>query len=216
MSHIVHAPQVFRTMTRIPQEDSIPDVSPETDGTSDLHEDMVETREQFIERALSDYESPLVGYALGFVHDVERARDIVQDTFIRLCQQDISKVRDGLKTWLFTVCRNRALDVLRKDSRMSALDESMLEDCEADIASPDQSLDQAERTAQLYRYLDRLSDNQKGVILMKFRDGLSYQEIAEATGLGSGNIGFLIHTGLKRLREMLPEEILESRYSSSP
>lgn len=213
MSHIAEAGLVFQTMTEIPQEDPAPDVSPETAAVSQ-DPDMVETREQFIERALSEYESPLVGYALGFVHDVERARDIVQDTFIRLCQQDVSKVKDGLKTWLFTVCRNRALDVLRKDSRMSALDEGMLEDKESELASPDQTLDQSERTAQLYRYLDRLSENQRGVILMKFRDGLSYQEIAAATGLGSGNIGFLIHTGLKRLREILPEEILESRYSS--
>jgi len=141
------------------------------------------------------------------VHDVERARDIVQDTFIRLCQQDVAKVKDGLKTWLFTVCRNRALDVLRKESRVTQLDESEYHAVAEDSPPPDRTLDQAERLNQTMRYLARLPQNQQTVILMKFRDGCSYQEICEATGLSSGNVGFLIHTGLKRLRELLPPDL---------
>lgn len=170
----------------------------------------VETREQFVERALAEFESPLIGYALGFVHDLERARDIVQDTFIRLCQQDVAKVKDGLKTWLFTVCRNRALDILRKESRLTSLDEKQLRQRDSGLASPDDSLDRAERVERVMRYLDRLSENQRTVILMKFRDGYSYQEICAATGLSSGNVGFLIHTGLKRLRELLPPDFNDS------
>ena len=170
---------------------------------------MVETREQFITRALEEYESPLIGYALGFVRDRERARDVVQDTFIRLCRQDVEKVRDGLKTWLFTVCRNRALDILRKESRLSPLSDDEHRQTPADTASPDAAADHEERIAQVLRYMDRLSENQKTVILMKFREGMSYQEITEATGLSSGNVGFLIHTGLKRLRQLLPTDLME-------
>lgn len=189
-----------------PQDFVEPPVPPV--ATVPLPAGMVETTEQFVERALAEYESPLVGYAYGFVHDVERARDIVQDTFIRLCQQDVAKVKDGLKTWLFTVCRNRALDVLRKESRVSQLDESEYHAVAADAPPPDRTLDQAERLDQTMRYLARLPQNQQTVILMKFRDGCSYQEICEATGLSSGNVGFLIHTGLKRLRELLPSDLL--------
>ena len=86
-------------------------------------EKMVESREQFVEEALAQYEGPLIGYALGILRDLDRARDVVQDTFIRLYQQDREKVQRGLKTWLFTVCRNRALDILRKEKRMVALED---------------------------------------------------------------------------------------------
>lgn len=168
-----------------------------------------ETREEFVERALAEFESPLIGYAHSFVHDLERARDIVQDTFIRLCQQDVAKVKDGLKTWLFTVCRNRALDILRKESRLTSLDEKQLRQRDSGLAAPDDSLERAEQVERVMRYLDRLSENQRTVILMKFRDGYSYQEICAATGLSSGNVGFLIHTGLKRLRELLPADLNE-------
>ena len=48
---------------------------------------MVTSREDFVKQALVDFESPLIGYATTFLHDAERARDVVQDTFIRLYQQ---------------------------------------------------------------------------------------------------------------------------------
>ena len=59
-------------------------------------EKMVESREQFVEEALAQYEGPLIGYALGILRDLDRARDVVQDTFIRLYQQDREKVQRGL------------------------------------------------------------------------------------------------------------------------
>ncbi|MBB5350972.1 RNA polymerase sigma-70 factor (ECF subfamily) [Haloferula luteola] len=172
--------------------------------------EMVETRESFIEQALAEYESPLIGYAQTIVKDVDRARDVVQDTFIRLCRQDVSKVREGLKSWLYTVCRNRALDVLRKEGRVSSLDDLPHHHPVAETEiSPADEADREERVAQVLRYLDRLPENQRMVILMKFRDGKSYKEIADETGLSSGNIGFLIHTGLKRIRQLLPPDLMD-------
>ena len=189
------------------QEDSDSDVSAGEKVSSHTHPDMAETREQFIERALAEYESPLIGYAYGMLRDLDCARDVVQDTFIRLCRQDINKVRDGLKSWLYTVCRNRALDVLRKDSRMSLLeDEGRVEDSVA-TERPDSAFDQTERYEEIMQYIGRLPENQQNVILMKFRDGLSYKEICDATGLTNGNVGFLIHTGLKRLRTLIPSDL---------
>ncbi len=180
------------------------DDTPPPDGASD----MVETRESFIERALAEYESPLIGYARTIVKDADRARDVVQDTFIRLCRQDVSKVREGLKSWLYTVCRNRALDVLRKEGRVTTV-EDLESQMLAEDTSPAAEADREERMEQVLAYLDRLSDNQKTVILMKFRDGKSYKEIADETGLSSGNIGFLIHTGLKRIRQLLPPDLMD-------
>jgi len=169
-----------------------------------------ETREQFVQRALDEFEGPLVGYANGILHDIERARDVVQDTFIRLCQQDVGKVRDGLKTWLFTVCRNRALDVLRKERRAVPVDDEELGRMPSPGASPARQADRQERMDELMHCLGRLTENQREVILLKFQQGMSYQEISKVTGLGTGNIGFLIHVGLKRLRELLPGDLLEN------
>lgn len=181
-------------------------VSAETNMTSGSPPDMVQTQEQFIEWALKEYERPLIGYAQGFVHDWERARDVVQDTFIRLCQQDVAKVRDGVKTWLFTVCRNRALDVLRKDSRLVEMDEKKLLKIPGNSVSAATLLEKEEVHNRLDAYLQRLTPNQREVIVLKFQQGLSYEEISRVTGLTQGNVGFLLHHALKRLREWIPRE----------
>lgn len=168
---------------------------------------MTVTREKFVEQAMADFESPLIGYAITILNDTELARDVVQDTFVRLCQQDPDKVRDSLKSWLFTVCRNRALDVLRKDKRIQPLEEASWKKIAGTDLQPDEHADTQERLSVVMRLLDRLSDNQREVILLKFQQGLSYEEISKITGLTSGNIGFLIHTGLKRARDLLPDDM---------
>ncbi len=160
--------------------------------------------EAFIERAVNDYESPLIGYARTYLYDLDRARDVVQDTFIRLCKQDPEKVGEHLKSWLFTVCRNRCLDVLRKDKRIEPLDEVKWQKVAGEDAAPDEQAESDDKLADVMRFMDRLSKNQKEVILLKFQQGMSYDEIHDVTGLKQGNIGFLIHTGLKRLRELMP------------
>lgn len=163
--------------------------------------------EKFIEQAVSDYESPLIGYANTILNDLEGARDVVQDTFTRLCQQDIAKVEGGLKSWLFAVCRNRALDVLRKEKRNQPLEDLRWKKVAGPDMQPDEEAESQDRHLRLSGYLDRLTDNQREVIILKFQQGLSYREIQTVTGLTAGNIGFLIHTGLKRLRDIVPDDI---------
>ncbi|MES2660698.1 MAG: sigma-70 family RNA polymerase sigma factor [Verrucomicrobiota bacterium] len=164
-------------------------------------------REKFIEQAMLDHESALIGYASTILHDTDLARDVVQDTFVRLCQQDLAKISDNLKSWLFTVCRNRSLDLRRKDKRSQPLEEIRWKKVAGPGLQPDEQSARQEQITQLMGYMDRLTANQREVIILKFQQGLSYQEIHRITGLTTGNIGFLIHTGLKRLREIIPDDL---------
>jgi len=70
-------------------------------------------------------------------------------------------------------------------------------------------LEQQESASALFRLLDALSPNQREVIRLKFQNDLSYREIAEVTRLSVSNVGFLLHTGLKKLRELLREQAPE-------
>src|SRR5918993_5938822 len=81
---------------------------------------------QAVRSAVGRYERPLLSYALRIVggHDVERARDCVQETFAKLCDQPPANVNGHLGPWLYTVCRNAALDVRRKARREMALAET--------------------------------------------------------------------------------------------
>lgn len=166
----------------------------------------ITTSDELVEFALAEYESPLIHYAASIVHDIDRARDVVQDTYIKLYQQDVDRMKQGLKAWLYTVCRNRALDVLRKEKRMISTEDTLFANEASTVAAPDKEAAQHDRIERVMQYMERLSKNQQTVIQLKFHQGLSYEEISEQTGLKSGNIGFLIHAGLKKLREILPSQ----------
>lgn len=163
---------------------------------------------ELVESAQADFEGPLTGYAAGLLGgDWDRARDVVQDTFIKLHRQDPEAIQGKLKSWLYTVCRNRAIDVLRKENPMISTAGEAFENMNDASPSPALAMEERERHDEVLSYLDRLPDNQKEVIRLKFQSDLSYKEISDITGLSVSNVGFLIHTGVKRLRVLMGVEI---------
>jgi len=160
-------------------------------------------RGQLVREALTLYERPLVRYAQHLVGDLDRARDVVQDTFLKLCSHDLDGSADHTGPWLFAVCRNRALDVLRKENRMNALEEVGTEVLESRDPPPDEMFDQNERTENVLDALDHLPEKQQEVIRLKFQEDLSYKEISQVTGYSTSNVGFLIHTGIQTLRSQM-------------
>ena len=90
---------------------------------------------------------------------------------------------------------------------MVPVEDVVMDTHESGIESPATITAVHERAEQVKAYIARLPENQANVIILKFEKGYSYQEISEQTGLSTGNIGFLIHTGMKRLRELLPDEL---------
>ena len=170
----------------------------------------IESRAELLNRALAEHEGSLIRYACSIVHDLERARDVVQDTFIKLYQQEPAHVNTHLKSWLFTVCRNRALDVLRKEKRIVGMEDGQAENVRSDSPDPARALERKDAARMAMSLLDRLSPNQQEVIRLKFQNDLSYKEISEVTHLSVSNVGFLLHTGLKRLREILSRQATEA------
>jgi RNA polymerase sigma-70 factor (ECF subfamily) len=165
---------------------------------------MIQTRAggaQWIASALSLYEGPLLRYACRLVGDIDRARDVVQDTFLRLCREDPARLDGHLAPWLFTVCRNRALDVRRKEGHVEPLDLRALEARPSDAPSPARLLEQREDLVAVLRTLDTLPASQQEVLRLKFQAGLSYREIAEITGLTVNHVGVVLHNGIKSIRE---------------
>lgn len=158
----------------------------------------------WIRSALEQYEEPLVGFATRLLGgDVESARDVVQDTFLRLCDQDQAEIEQRLKPWLYTVCRNRAMDVMKKERRMTPLEISTTDSQPAPELDPALSAESGESRTKVLDFLDDLPADQRDVIRLKFQESFSYGQIAEITGHSVGNVGYLLHVGLKRLRERI-------------
>jgi len=148
---------------------------------------------------LRRFEVPLLQFATRITGDRERARDVVQETFVKF-QNNGAFQNPHPAAWLFTVCRNGALNVCRKERRMQYLDEKLIEAREADQPMPFERLEQKEAEGFLLRIVASLPPRQQEVLQLKFQNDLSYQQIAEITKTTANNVGVLIHTALKTLR----------------
>ncbi len=161
--------------------------------------------EQWVNAAVVRFEGPLTLYASRLLRDAESARDVVQETFLKLCSSERSSIEGHLAEWLFTVCRNRALDVLRKEQRMSQLREEQVLRCLSPGPAPLEAAERQELGQRVLELLESLPVNQREVIRLKFQNGFSYQEISRISGHSVSNVGYLIHAGIKTLRGYLFE-----------
>jgi RNA polymerase sigma-70 factor (ECF subfamily) len=153
------------------------------------------------EEIVHRFQVPLLQYAGRITGDREQARDVVQETFIKFQRNGALRRENELATWLFTVCRNAALNVCRKERRMMYVDEEVIEARESEQPLPFDQLEQKEATAFLLDIVGTLPPRQQEVLQLKFQNDLSYQQIAEIMRTTANNVGVLLHTALKTLRE---------------
>jgi len=156
----------------------------------------------YLVRALFErYESKLLRYTMRFIPE-EAAREAVQDAFLKLWTIDDSLTEEHVVQWLYTVCRNRAIDIQRKDKRMTPLelsDEAIMSSGE-DVAADYETKARMELAKS---FMKLLTEKEREVIRLKFQDGLSYAQIAAITGHSVSHVGVLIHNALVHLRQKM-------------
>lgn len=157
--------------------------------------------------AVDTYELPLVRYARRLLGDVDLAADAVQHAFVQLCGESRAAVGTHLAPWLFRVCRNKALDHLRRAGREQPLLEAEASRAAESGVSPpaDRAADPAamaesrELAARLRDLLRDLPPPQREAIDL-WCEGFTAKEIAAITGRTEGHVRVLTHRGLAALR----------------
>jgi RNA polymerase sigma factor (sigma-70 family) len=155
----------------------------------------------WVQSLVETYEKPLVSYAYRLSGNLEAARDAVQDTFLRLWQSEPAQLAAHEAQWLYTVCRRRIIDRQRKECRMIATDQVTLEATADPAASVSENLANTEQSNRALELINGLPAKQREVVRLKFHAGLSYREISRITRLSESNVGFLLSTALKTLRQ---------------
>ena len=150
----------------------------------------------WVAAAMREHEASLLRYAARLTGDADLARDVTQDVFMRLCSESPAQLNGRLRPWLYTVCRNHAIELVRKRDRKA-------DSRRGDSVDPAVVAETSEATSQVLRELAHLSANQQEVIRLRFEHGLSYKEIAAVTELTVSNVGVLIHTAIKTIRERI-------------
>ena len=139
----------------------------------------------------------LVRFLHRKVWDVERARDLAQEAFVRALEHNPKKPR----AWLFQVAANLARDEARTAIRRKKHLVLLKSDREATSASqggPEADLDSKERNGAVRNALSSLSEKDREVLLL-WDAGQSYSEIAKQLDMAVGAVGTTLARARKRL-----------------
>ena len=171
-----------------------------TQGASD-------TRNAWVRAALERYQQPLIRYAARLTGNVETARDVVQDTFVKLCAADPAKVGGYLPQWLYRVCRNRALDVRKKEGRMSSLEQAHLLSFNGNGRAVENVAESNETHALVLEAVGKLPEKQQEVFRLKFEHGMTYREIGAIVDMPLSSVSYTLANALKSLRKTLRGQV---------
>ena len=167
--------------------------------------------EQAFQRLYAATSSQLYALLLRILRNPERAQDALQDAYVRVWQKadTYAPERGAPLTWLLSIARYRALDVLRRKRPEVAMPEepdmmsTLLEDEQA--LSPLEENENQQSLDAIRVCLKTLQPQQRDSVLLAYYEGLTHQELAERLDAPLGTVKSWIRRGLMRLRECLAE-----------
>jgi RNA polymerase sigma-70 factor (ECF subfamily) len=178
----------------------------------DLVAQAVAGREAGFEELVRRYQRPIAAYVYRMVGDYEAALDLTQEVFIKV-YGSLARYRSEYKfsTWIYKIAHNAAIDYLRRHNfrEQSLVDDVTGEPRELAIAnskpSPEQEYAEGERRAEIEQVVLELPAAYRELVVLRHSHDLSYDEIAEVTGLPLGTV----KNRLFRAREAMRQQFVQ-------
>ena len=154
------------------------------------------------------YSGELFGFACNALSDRDLAEEVVQDVFARAWRHsgDYDPRRASVRTWLYSIARNRVVDARRRAAVRPGVAGGMEPESPAEL---DRTLEQAVLRWQVAAALARLSPEHREVIRLAHYGGLTLREIAERKGIPLGTVKSRTSYALRSLRLILDEMEME-------
>lgn len=189
--------------------------------TSDPDGELFQRFQQGDSRAFAQlmkrYERGVGSFIYRNVHDIERARELTQDVFMRvIARKDSWSPQAKFSTWLFTIARNICIDETRRarHRQSSSLDEAAFEEgdetkaasiADARAESPDVSPVRDEFRQKLQTIIDDLPEEQREVFHLRHMEELRFPEIAEIQGVSENTVKSRMRYALMSIRERMKD-----------
>ena len=162
------------------------------------------------EQLVVAYQAKVYGFALGFAHSPDEARDLTQEALIKVYRSIGSfRFQSAFSTWLYSIVKNVFLDAYKSRAARERALETPIEDEIHHLAeaahAEEQLLRQDDRRA-LLKAIRRVPVAYRTVVMMFDVQGLSYDEIARALSVPVGTV----KSRLKRGRDALRAEIFRT------
>ncbi|RMD73598.1 MAG: sigma-70 family RNA polymerase sigma factor [Lentisphaerae bacterium] len=166
---------------------------------------------QECEDVIHTYQGPLLGYAGKLLQDPVAAQDAVQEAFVRYIRY---RMRNGQAiqkagSWLYRVTYNIVMDAMRKQQRWYNVQKHVAEGKEEanDGSIPEDNIIKKEVNYIAWELLNELSEREQQIVILKVIERKSYRDIAEIMEISVGNVGFILHTAMKKLSKRMKQRL---------
>jgi RNA polymerase sigma-70 factor (ECF subfamily) len=147
-------------------------------------------------RSVEEYADPVYRFIRADLKDDDRAHDIVQDSFEKLWRHVAEIDYTIVKSWLFSTAYHTMIDIIRKEKKMTLVEEYHDEV----LLNNSQYSDLNEI---LHAALERLPEQQRTPVLLRDYEGYSYKEIGDITGLSEAQVKINIYRGRIALKNYI-------------
>ncbi len=153
-------------------------------------------------RLLDLYDRRLLYFVRRLLPDVHRAFDVMQDVWLTVFRRlPALRAPEAFRVWLYQIAHDRVVSVLRRHSREEQANANWRANhAEATDGDHELTLDRADL---VHRALERLSAEHREVLLLRFLEGLSLENIARALGCGAGTVKSRLHYAKQAMRQHL-------------
>src|SRR4051794_13387661 len=176
----------------------------------ELVQTAVAGREASFEELVRRYQRPIAAYVYRMVGDYDSALDLTQEVFIKV-YNSLNRYRSEFKfsTWIYKIAHNAAIDHLRRHTvREQTLSGSVEGErrevtIESKRLTPEQESERKERRLEIESVVQLLQPAYCELIVLRHSHDLSYDEIAEVTGLPLGTVKNRLFRAREAMRELL-------------
>jgi RNA polymerase sigma-70 factor (ECF subfamily) len=179
---------------------------------ADLVTTAISGGEAGFEELVRRYQRPIVSYVYRMLCDYDAALDVTQEVFIKVYNSlDRYSCDYKFSTWLYRIAHNAAIDHLRRNSISAQSIETEKGDgayqlqIESPDPTPEQNRERSEWRTEIDSIVKKLPTAYRDLILLRHARDLSYDEIADVTGLPLGTV----KNRLFRAREMMRGLLIE-------
>jgi len=161
---------------------------------------------QGLARLYAATSAQLFGVALRIMKRRDRAEEVLQDAFVSIWQRarDYDAAKGSVMTWMASIVRNRAIDVLRRDRPSVSLDDAPgQESWAAPGPDPFEATLASAEAKRVRGCLDTLDEKPRQAIMLAYYEGLTQEELAGRLAAPLGTIKSWVRRGLLRLKDCL-------------
>jgi len=176
----------------------------------ELVQTAVKGREASFEELVRRYQRPIAAYVYRMVGDYDAALDLTQEVFIKV-YNSLSRYRSEFKfsTWIYKIAHNAAIDHLRRHAVREQVLAGGVEGERREITiesrrlTPEQESERKERRTEIESVVQLLQPSYRELIVLRHSHDLSYDEIAEVTGLPLGTVKNRLFRAREAMRDLL-------------